>query len=254
MRFTGTAASPEQSLDAEVGGEVAEALEVVGGGEAVQERQRRGHPARQRLIGGIAQQRVQPEEPARPALDLEQFPGQQLGVQPRTDREALDGDGRTLGAADPDRVDTDSAGCRDLEVVTASYNTLADARNAGAISGGWLPEGLPPGTTDVREAHNPDTNARWGLFNFPVAQAPALKALLEPSEFSVSGQECRPPRRIEWWPILLRGALDAEAVKAAGLKSYRSRDGALIFVLNWTQGRAYYWSAPVIDGHGRSGG
>jgi hypothetical protein len=147
-----------------------------------------------------------------------------------------------------------ASACRDLEVLTASYANLAEARQAGALAAGRVPEGLPPGTTDMREAFNADTNARWGLFNFPVAQGPALKALLEPSEFSVSGQECRPPRRIEWWPILLRGALDAEAVKAAGLKAYRSRDGALIFVLNWTQGRAYYWSAPVADGHGRSGG
>src|SRR3972149_5711746 len=80
MRFIGTAVSPEQSSDAEVGGEVAKALEVVGGGEAVQQRERRRHPPRQRLVGGIAEERVQPEEPPGPALDLEQLTGQQLGI------------------------------------------------------------------------------------------------------------------------------------------------------------------------------
>ena len=135
-----------------------------------------------------------------------------------------------------------AAACRDLDVVTASYNTLADARAAGAIANGWLPEGLPPGTTDLREAHHLDTNGRWGLFNFPAAEASQMRALLEPSEFSLAGEECNPPRRIEWWPILLRGRLDVERIAAAGLKAHKTRDGASIVVLNWNQGRAYYWS------------
>jgi hypothetical protein len=132
--------------------------------------------------------------------------------------------------------------CRGLDVVTASYNTLADARQAGAIDNGWLPEGLPPGTTDLREAHDPNTNARWGLFNFPVAESSHLKSMLETVEMPLAGQRCSPPRRIEWWPILLRGDLDAERIAIAGLKAHRTRDGALIVVLNWKQGRAYYWS------------
>lgn len=133
-------------------------------------------------------------------------------------------------------------GCKDLEVVTASYNSLADARRAGAIASGRMPEGLPPGATDLREAFNTDTNARWGLFNFPVRESPQLKSLLDPVELSLAGEQCNPPRRIEWWPILLRGKLDAERIAAAGLKAYTTRDAALIVVLNWDQGRAYYWS------------
>ena len=132
--------------------------------------------------------------------------------------------------------------CRNLNVVTASYNTLADARDAGAMAKGRLPEGLPPGTTDLREAFNVDTNARWGLFSFPPREASHLRALLDTTEFPLTGERCAPPRRIEWWPILLRGDLDAERIAAAGLKAYKSRDATLLFVLNWNQGRAYYWS------------
>ena len=76
MRFIGTAACPSLSADAEVAGEVAEALEVVGGSEAIQQGERRRHAARQRLVGGIAEERVQSEEPAGSPLDLEQLPGQ----------------------------------------------------------------------------------------------------------------------------------------------------------------------------------
>jgi hypothetical protein len=134
-----------------------------------------------------------------------------------------------------------SAGCSDLDVVTASYNTLADARAAGALASGRLPDGLPPGATDLREAFNTDSNRRWGLFNFPVGEAAHLKARLGRDEISVAGATCDPPRRIEWWPVLLRGRLDAEGVAAAGLQAYRSADGELIVLVNWKQGRAYYW-------------
>ena len=136
------------------------------------------------------------------------------------------------------------AACRDADVDTSSYATLAEARQAGEIRRGWIPEGLPPGAFELRGAHDLDTNARWGLFSFPPSEASHLKVLLDPSEFPLQGQECLPPRRIEWWPILLRGSLDAERIAATGLKAYRSTDGALLFAVNWNQGRAYYWSLP----------
>ena len=132
--------------------------------------------------------------------------------------------------------------CRDADVDTSAYATLAEARQAGEIQRGWMPDGLPPGTFELRGAHSVDTNARWGLFSFPPAEAPALKTVLEPSEFPLQGQTCNPPRRIEWWPIQLRGNLDAERIAATGLKAYRSADGALLFAVNWNQGRAYYCS------------
>ena len=60
---------------------------------------------------------------------------------------------------------------------------------------------------------------------------------------SLEGVECDIPGRIEWWPTLLRGLVNAEHAKAAGLQAYRSRQGDLIVVVNWKQGRAYYWKA-----------
>jgi hypothetical protein len=135
-----------------------------------------------------------------------------------------------------------AAACSDLDVVTASYGTLAEARQAGEIERGWIPQGLPPGAFELRSAHNADTNARWGLFSFPPAESSHLKALLAGPEFPLQGQQCNPPRRIEWWPIQLRGSLDAERIAATGLKAYQTADETLVFVVNWNQGRAYYWS------------
>jgi hypothetical protein len=129
--------------------------------------------------------------------------------------------------------------CRDLDVVTESYATLDEAVAAGAVERGWIPAGLPASTREIREAHDLDTSRRWGLFNFDPADGNAVRALLGP-ELSVQGIVCDPPRRIEWWPVLLRGPLDETQVKATTLRAYGARRGGLLFLVNWNQGRAYY--------------
>jgi hypothetical protein len=134
-----------------------------------------------------------------------------------------------------------ACGCKNLDVITEAYATLAEAEAAGAVERGWLPRGLPPGTRELRVAHDLDSNRRWGLFTFPPGEAGALRALIA-SEVSFSGLTCSPPRRIEWWPVLLREALDDERIKSAGLRGYAVKGSDLILAANWSQGRAYYWT------------
>ena len=125
---------------------------------------------------------------------------------------------------------------------TNAFATLAEARQSGAIAQGWVPDGLPAGAHDLREAHLPGTARRWGLFEYPQAEEGALRALIEPEEVPLDGQHCDIPPRIEWWPVALRRDLDGARIAATGLRAYRSRRGDLIFAINWRQGRAYYWA------------
>ncbi|MEO6214164.1 MAG: hypothetical protein ABIP65_11110 [Vicinamibacterales bacterium] len=134
------------------------------------------------------------------------------------------------------------AGCNGVSAKTMSYGTLAEARTAGAIDQGWVPAGVPDSAFELRVAYVPDGWQRWGLFNFPAASVEGLRAVVEPEELPLAGVRCDIPGRIEWWPVLLREALDAQRVAATGARAYRSRDGKMIFVVNWTQGRAYYWT------------
>jgi hypothetical protein len=134
-----------------------------------------------------------------------------------------------------------AAACRDLDVVTETYATLAEANAAGATDRGWLPKGLPAGAYEIRIAHDLDSNRRWGLFNFPRAEAEALRATLA-EEISLADKTCSAPGRIEWWPVLLRDRLDHERIAATGLKAYSARASDLIVAVNWNQGRAYYWT------------
>jgi hypothetical protein len=134
-----------------------------------------------------------------------------------------------------------AAACRDTDVVTESYATLNEAIAAGAIERGWIPRAVPPGAHDIREAHDLDSNRRWGLFNFTATDAEALRGVLG-QEISLAGHSCNPPRRIEWWPLALRQRLNPEQIAATGVRAYAAREGDLIFAVNWQQGRAYYWT------------
>jgi hypothetical protein len=133
--------------------------------------------------------------------------------------------------------------CAGINSQTYSFATLDEARRAGAISHGWIPEGLPPGSHDIRVAQVPDTSQHWGIINFPAAEEGVLRALLQPAEVSLTGEHCDMPGRIEWWPVVLRGELNGERLAATGIRGYRAKAGQLLFAVNWSQGRAYYWQA-----------
>ena len=136
-------------------------------------------------------------------------------------------------------------GCSDLDVVTNTYSTLADARAAGAIEHGWLPAWVPAGAHDIREAHDEGgSRRRWGLFSFAVDDAAFLRERLG-AEAGFEGLKVDAPPRIEWWPVALRGSLNAESLASTGLRSYRVPDGLAVGV-NWNQRRAYYWTLRTV--------
>jgi len=135
-----------------------------------------------------------------------------------------------------------ASACTGVDAKTATFGTLAEA--SSAIARGWMPVGLPSRSYELRAAYVPDSWQRWGIINFPAEAAAELRALLEPDEISLAGVRCEIPGRIEWWPVQLRQQLDAERIAATGAKAYRSRSGNLIWVVNWPQGRAYYWARP----------
>lgn len=133
-------------------------------------------------------------------------------------------------------------GCSGINSQTNSYTTLTEARQAGAIANGWIPEGLPSGAHDIREGHVPGTSQHWGLFEFPNGEAAMLRALLDKEEMPPDRVVCDVPARIEWWPLVLRGPLDGSRVAATGIRLYRGSTGDVLYAINWNQGRAYYWS------------
>ena len=132
-------------------------------------------------------------------------------------------------------------GCAGPTVQTMTYASFAEARSAGAVEKGWVPADLPEAAYELRAAYAVAGWERWGLFNFRKEDEPALRAILEPAEISLAGTRMEIPGRIEWWPVILRGELDADRIVTTGLRGYRARSGDRVFGVNWSQGRAYYW-------------
>jgi hypothetical protein len=132
-----------------------------------------------------------------------------------------------------------ATGCTAIETKTGIYATVAEARAAGAIERGWIPEGLPASATDLREAHHGDRQ-QWGVFAFPPTDIDAMRRLVA-AEITATPPACDPPGRLEWWPRILRSPLDVAQLHSTGLRLHRSRDGRLTYAINWNQGRAYYW-------------
>jgi hypothetical protein len=128
-------------------------------------------------------------------------------------------------------------GCSDLRVKVGIYANVDEARTAGAIANGWVPDNLPAGTSDLREGHLPD-GRHWGAFTFPPADAAPLRALIG-SEIPSGTLECEPPGRLEFWPRVLLSPVDVEKVRSTGFRVYRG--GERTYAINWGQGRAYYW-------------
>ena len=130
------------------------------------------------------------------------------------------------------------ASCSDLRVKVGVFDSVDEARASGAIAAGWVPDGLPKNASDLREGHLPD-GRYWGVFTFPQADEAAVRSIVG-QEITTGTLTCDPPGRLEWWPRLVQSPVDVEQVRATGFRIYRG-SAARTFVVNWGQGRAYYW-------------
>jgi hypothetical protein len=130
------------------------------------------------------------------------------------------------------------AGCGDLRVQMGVFNTADDARRAGAMTSGWIPDDVPAASTDLREGHLPD-GRHWGVFAFTPADERAVRRMVG-EEITEGTLACDPPGRLEFWPRLLQSPVNVPRVRTTGFRIYKGVDGRT-YAINWGQGRAYYW-------------
>lgn len=73
------------------------------------------------------------------------------------------------------------SGCADT-VIIEKYSNIDEAREAGAIARGWLPDWLPSSTTNITEKHDLDTNRSVSIFQVPLADRKIFVELCEPTK------------------------------------------------------------------------
>jgi hypothetical protein len=124
-----------------------------------------------------------------------------------------------------------SSGCSAL--VESRYTTYDQAVQGGAIERGWLPEVMPATASNIREAHDADTNQVWVSFDFPQEAVESLSSLCSPVSFDQVTLPASGPR---WW--------DTQALKDPWNAFYVCGDPASLGYLAvlGTGDQAYYWS------------
>ena len=91
-----------------------------------------------------------------------------------------------------------ASGCTDIDLVReARYSTAADARAAGAVDRGWIPDWLPSQAHEIHEVHDLDTNQSALRFEVPPGNS-----LPPPPECRAVpfGRVRMPPFERAWWP------------------------------------------------------
>ncbi len=129
--------------------------------------------------------------------------------------------------------------CERMEMVENVYVTFQDAVKAGAVGDEkWIPVLLPPSATDIREAHNLDTNEVWLFFRLNSADPHFMaRQCTRIPEDKLRLARKRPGK---WWPErLVQGGERTPSAEAyrhyeCGTKSFLSVDAA--------NKVAYYWA------------
>ena len=127
--------------------------------------------------------------------------------------------------------------CR--ETVSTNYASSSEARRAGALEKGWLPNVLPPSAVDIWERHDIDTNETWGAFRFATSDAAGLLSAVAPVDAST--QTVRDPGDAPDWPDALRGRLGRDRLDPVGLEVFKSTAQELYLAVDWKRGIAYFW-------------
>jgi hypothetical protein len=113
------------------------------------------------------------------------------------------------------------------------YASADDARRAGAVDRGWIPDWLPDSARAIREAHDIDSNQGLVAFTFdprdgripPDSCTQVQRETLRPAPFSAS-----------WWP---RDVPPSSLVTHRHVY-YRCGGGSYV-ALSRSDGQLYYW-------------
>jgi hypothetical protein len=113
------------------------------------------------------------------------------------------------------------------------YAHAIEARAAGAVDQGWIPDWMPKSARAIHEIHDLDTSRSMLTFLFEPVDPPQLPAScgqVPPEGISA------PPFRRSWWPD------DVPPTSSPGDRHvyYRCSDGAYVAVAS-KEGRVFHW-------------
>jgi hypothetical protein len=129
------------------------------------------------------------------------------------------------------------------------YPSLADADKAGAITRGWIPDDLLPGSSwAIHEVHEISPSTEWCALEFPPTDSQGLRKNLKSVDALPPSVRRVPSPGVSWLPAVLKGNLDVEKIHGAGFELYVVEKPAtsvtadiLLFAIDWPKGRAFFY-------------
>ena len=134
-------------------------------------------------------------------------------------------------------------GCELVEFRVQSYATYAEARASGPAGRGWLPAFMPTSAINIREVHDPDSNAQWLVFDVPGTGAEEIVAAMTPISLYDARRSGvnRPWRAGPGWPPELSRFPVATPRDTKHLAFLRSQDGAFCLAVDRQAERVFAW-------------
>jgi hypothetical protein len=134
--------------------------------------------------------------------------------------------------------------CTVYETPVEEYSSLAEARAAGAIDRGWIPDFLPANATHLREVHRIDSNNRWLAFMAPLPELRAMASQLAPLSYENARRTAVNRSWVvggDWPPELSKWFWHTP--RSTSLLSYHiSKDEGYCVAIEWRTRRAWGWS------------
>lgn len=133
----------------------------------------------------------------------------------------------------------------------AFYPSLVDAKRAGEVDRGWLPDYLPVSSHAIHIAYDPESPTTWCAFEYSPADASSLLKNLTRVDTLPSRVKHVDGPRESWWPHFLTGDLDLAAIHSRGFDVYvavepdvQSKTNLVLFVLDFGSGRGFFFRTP----------
>jgi hypothetical protein len=114
------------------------------------------------------------------------------------------------------------------DTVTSRYGTLEEAREDRLFERGWLPDVLPPSTTEIRTKNQLDLNWSEGEFSFRPSEANVLLNRLSPGAPTAS--------RLDNW----EETANSNTRHGYSAWSYRDEDSTWAFFCQGSKGHCEY--------------
>ena len=131
------------------------------------------------------------------------------------------------------------------------YPSLADAKKAGEINRGWIPDYIPESSHAIHIVYDPESPRTWCAFEFSPSDSQTFQKNLTHVDTLPIRVKHVDGSGESWWPDFLTGDLDLAGIRRRGFDVYvavepdvQSDTDLVLFVLDCVNGKGFFYRTP----------